>query len=668
MLSFQTSDLPDWDEIVVMSNRLTLAFSGVQILLLEDFMFGKETFTILLVDDSPEDLETYQRYLRQDRHHVYSIRSAQSAAQALKLCQTQSPDLILLDFLLPDLDGIQFIDALRQQTSGLTLPAIVVLTGQGNEEVAVALMKKGVQDYLIKSKLTATGLQSTIRQTLTNIELQQSLALQQQTQRILADVSLRIQRSLDLTNILDTAVTEVKRFLICDRVVVYRIEPHGAIKVIAEAVAPPWGSALGAQVPGAILQASIIERYRQNQPRVIPDITEIELSGSLLSLYQELEVRSLVGLPILLPPATPDELPQLWGVLVAHQCQQPRVWTDAAVAFLDQLSVQLAIAIQQAELVTRLNQELAYRAENERNLSRQTQEQAWSIGELDKTTSLLRERNQELDSFVLLASHDLRAPLRSIANLTTWLVEDLEDVVDATFQPQFKLLRARVEQMDSLLKNLLQYARTGRVDAKVESVSVAQMLVDVIDGLDVPPEFTIYLAPDLPQLSTNRTALEQVLSNLIRNAIEHHDRSNGRVEVSACRAGDCYRFQVTDDGAGIDPRLHTEIFKLFRTDSNVTNCNGTGIGLAIVKKIVELQGGTVGIESNIGTGTTFWFTWPIGVDVTVARMGQSHESSPAVGESADVRSFARQLDDERSHSIRPGRSGDLSRSTDAVPG
>jgi signal transduction histidine kinase len=399
---------------------------------------------------------------------------------------------------------------------------------------------------------------------------------------------------------------------------------------------------------------------------VIPDITKVQLSESLRHLYQELEIRSLVGLPILLPPATPDELPQLWGVLVAHQCQQPRLWTDAAVTLLGQLSVQLAIAIQQAELVARLNQELVYRAENERNLSLQTQSQARLLDELDKTTLLLRERNQELDSFVLLASHDLRAPLRSIDNLTTWLVEDLEDVVDPTFQPQFKLLRARIEQMDSLLKNLLQYARMGRVDAQVESVSVAQMLVDVLDGLDIPPEFTICLAADLPQLSTNRTALEQVLSNLIRNAIEHHDRSNGRVEVSASRAGDYYRFQVTDDGVGIDPTLHTEIFKLFRTDSNVTNCDGTGIGLAIVKKIVELQGGTVGIESDIGTGTTFWFTWPLELDVTVAQTAQSHESSPAVAESVDVRSFARQSDDGRSHSIRPGRSLDQSRSTDAV--
>jgi signal transduction histidine kinase/CheY-like chemotaxis protein len=582
-------------------------------------MLDKQRYAILLVDDSPEDLETYQRYLSQDRDRAYDIRSAQSGAQALKLCQIQMPDLILLDFLLPDLDGIQFIDALRQQTHPLTLPPIVVLTGQGNEEVAVALMKSGVQDYLIKNKLTATGLQTTIQQTLANVELQQSLALQVQTQRILADVALRIQRSIDLPDILDTAVTEVKRFLACDRVVVYLVEPCGVVKVVAEAVAPPWRSALGAQIPQAILQENIIERYRQRHPRVIPDVETAGLSGSMLSLYQELEVRSIVGLPILLPPATPDDLPQLWGVLVAHQCQQPRAWTDAAVSFLDQLSVQLAIAIQQAELVARLNQELAQRAEIERNLSRQTQEQAWLIAELDKTTALLRDRNQELDSFVLLASHDLRAPLRSIANLTTWLVEDLADVVDAAFQPQFKLLRTRVEQMDSLLKNLLQYARTGRVDAKVEPVCVAQMLVDVIDGLDVPPEFTIYLPPDLPQLSTDRTALEQVFSNLIRNAIEHHDKSKGRVEISVDRSGDCYRFNVADDGAGIDPRLHTDIFKLFRTDSNINNFDGTGIGLAIVKKIVELQGGTVGIESDIGKGTTFWFTWPLAVDVAQGR-------------------------------------------------
>jgi signal transduction histidine kinase len=115
----------------------------------------------------------------------------------------------------------------------------------------------------------------------------------------------------------------------------------------------------------------------------------------------------------------------------------------------------------------------------------------------------------------------------------------------------------------------------------------------------------------MPELVTRRTALEQVFTNLINNAIKHHTREDGRVEITATLQGEVYRFDVVDDGPGIAPEYHQRVFEIFRTLNNINDPDSTGIGLAIVKKLVELQGGTILLESEVGRGTTFRFTWPL---------------------------------------------------------
>jgi signal transduction histidine kinase len=283
--------------------------------------------------------------------------------------------------------------------------------------------------------------------------------------------------------------------------------------------------------------------------------------------------------------------------------------SDSAT-FLDQLSVQLAITIQQAELLKKLNQELVQRAQTEQDLFCHTQEQEHLIQALDRTTNLLAQRNEDLDSFVSAASHDLRAPLRAIKNLATWLSEDLADVLNPDSKAQFSLLIMRVNHMEVLLNSLLQYARLGRLETSVENVHIAELLREILDSLVIPSEFTIQFAPELPSIITNRIALEQVLTNLIGNAVNHHPHPNGRVEITVVRQEEFYEFEVADDGAGIAPEHHQNIFKPFRTISSTNSLDSTGVGLAIVKKIVELQGGTITLRSEVSKGTTFRFTWP----------------------------------------------------------
>ncbi|WP_439566669.1 PAS domain-containing sensor histidine kinase, partial [Gloeocapsopsis crepidinum] len=228
---------------------------------------------------------------------------------------------------------------------------------------------------------------------------------------------------------------------------------------------------------------------------------------------------------------------------------------------------------------------------------------------LAQTNYDLQKRNQELDEFSYVVSHDLKAPLRAIANLSEWIEEDLEESLTEETRQQMNLLRGRVYRMEALINGLLQYSRVGRVETPMTSVSVATLLAEVIDSLDPPATFTIKVSPNMPTLWTYRLLLEQVFSNLISNAIKHHPRLDGTIHISSIDVGDFYQFTVADDGDGIAPEYQAKVFGIFQTLSARDQKENTGIGLSIVKKIVESQGGSIWLESQAGQGAAFYFTW-----------------------------------------------------------
>lgn len=250
------------------------------------------------------------------------------------------------------------------------------------------------------------------------------------------------------------------------------------------------------------------------------------------------------------------------------------------------------------------------RKQTEAVLAARAHEMAQLNAILLATTAQLEKRNQELDQFAYVASHDLKAPLRAIANLSEWLEEDLEDKLDEDTQHQMNLLRGRVHRMENLINGLLQYSRVGRVEANKEHISVGQLLEEVIDLLDFPSEFTLEIQAEMPTLTTERLALQQVFSNLISNAIKHHDRPDGRITISVQEQGKFYQFAVTDDGPGIAPEYQEKVFAIFQTLKARDQAENTGIGLAIVKKIVETYHGKIQLSSQVGVGSTFQFTWP----------------------------------------------------------
>ena len=214
------------------------------------------------------------------------------------------------------------------------------------------------------------------------------------------------------------------------------------------------------------------------------------------------------------------------------------------------------------------------------------------------------------NSLPIVTSHDLKAPLRGIANLADWLHEDLKENLTEATREQLELLRDRVKRMNALIEGLLEYSRIGRTEQSMESVDVTALLAEIIDSLSPPQEFSVDIGPDMPILQTDRLQLYQVFANLISNSIKHHGSEHGHVWIEVSDKGGFYEFTTKDDGPGIAPEYHDKVFMMFQTLETKDYDTDTGIGLALVRKIVQEHGGSISLESEVGKGATFRFTWP----------------------------------------------------------
>ncbi len=232
------------------------------------------------------------------------------------------------------------------------------------------------------------------------------------------------------------------------------------------------------------------------------------------------------------------------------------------------------------------------------------------ITEAKRIENQLIKTNEELEQFAYIASHDLKAPLRAIERLATWIEEDNADKLDDKSKEHLGLLRQRTLRLANLIDGILQYSRAGRIDLNVEPVDTKEILQEIIDGLNPDGRFEIRYPEHLPVFKTTKIPLMQVLSNLLGNSIKHHHRKKGTIKIEVDVLGTFYLFTVKDDGPGIAPEFFDKIFVVFQTLKSRDELESTGVGLSIVKKIVESQGGSVMVQSQVGHGTTMSFTWP----------------------------------------------------------
>jgi signal transduction histidine kinase len=318
------------------------------------------------------------------------------------------------------------------------------------------------------------------------------------------------------------------------------------------------------------------------------------LDASIMSVTAVFSVATLIMLAKLMPQLLKLPSPSMLQEHI-HRLEQEVHLRIQAETELKVLNAQLDQKVSQRTLeLTTVNQELSA-AKNR----------------LEENVVELTKVNHELNSFAYAASHDLKSPLRGIDQLATWITEDLGSELNSDSQNHLHLMRRRINRMERLLDDLLAYSRVGRSDDEVVQVNTKKMLHDVFDMIATDKKIQFVIADDLPSFRTKKVPLESVFRNLINNAIKHHDKDQGIITISVTALDECFEFAVHDDGPGI-PLVHQErVFVMFQTLRPRDEVEGSGIGLALVKKAVESMGGNITLQSDGRRGCTFKFTWPI---------------------------------------------------------
>ena len=222
----------------------------------------------------------------------------------------------------------------------------------------------------------------------------------------------------------------------------------------------------------------------------------------------------------------------------------------------------------------------------------------------------LEKSNAELDKFAYVVSHDLKAPLRAIGNLTGWIEEDMGEKLDNEVRGHFNTIKGRVVRMEGLINGILDYTKASKDGGKFEKFSSEELVRDTIDLIGAPENAIFNIRDNMPVMNSERVKLQQVFLNLIHNAIKYNDKEDKQVEIGAEDRGKEWHFYVKDNGPGIEPRYHEKIFVIFQTLNARDEVESRGVGLAIVKKIIEDAGGTISLQSDKGRGAAFYFTWP----------------------------------------------------------
>ena len=228
---------------------------------------------------------------------------------------------------------------------------------------------------------------------------------------------------------------------------------------------------------------------------------------------------------------------------------------------------------------------------------------------LEMNFNELKKKNNELDQFAYVVSHDLKAPLRGIDNIISWVEEDHANELTESVKHNLDLIKGRTKRLENMINGLLAYARIGKLKRNVEPVSIGILLLELKELL-VPSHFNFLVKGEMPVLNTEKIQIEQVFSNLISNAVKYNHKVSGTIIIEARAFPGYYEFSVSDDGIGIQKDYFEKIFMIFQTLQERDAFESTGVGLAIVKKIIDEKKGRISVESEEGKGTTFRFTWP----------------------------------------------------------
>ena len=421
---------------------------------------------------------------------------------------------------------------------------------------------------------------------------QEELQRQNRRSQLFAEISLKIRQSLQIEDILQTSVTEVQRILQADRVLIYRIWPDATGSAIAESALPGWFPILGQNFPSEVIPEDYRQMYAFGRICSIEDTENAQSTSCMVEFAHQYNIKAKLVVPILLNK-------ELWGLLIAHQCASTREWSSFEIELLQQLANQIGIALSQAQL---LEQE-----------TRQRQE-------------LIRS-NEELQQFAYIASHDLQEPLRKIQAFGDRLQTKYQDVLNEQGRDYIGRMQNAAQRMQVLINDLLILSRVTTKAKSLVPVNLAQVALEVVSDLEVLLQQTggRVEVGELPTINAAPLQMRQLLQNLIGNALKFHPesklpvvkiysqllKSQEQQPTDIHPVADVYQIFVEDNGIGFEEKYLDRIFNVFQRLHSRSEYSGSGMGLAICRKIVEHHGGSITAKSTLGQGATFIVTLPI---------------------------------------------------------
>ncbi|MGF1535077.1 MAG: ATP-binding protein [Elainellaceae cyanobacterium] len=703
---------------------------------------------ILIIDDFEGDRLSYIRALKGDETYNYQFIHAEDGEEGLALAQAHQPDIIFLDYRLPDSEGLELLEQLKQQQPGV-FPAVLMMTGQGDEEIAVSAIKAGAVEYLVKHRVSKAKLTSVVHRVLGQQRMALELDRSDRRRQLIADSALRIHQSLDLQQTLETAVTDVQQVLGCETVAIYQKNEQASV---CEPRAHAGGETL-TRLP--YRQCCAVDQL--HSPQVIPSD-----DGNVQ-----------VWIPIRMTTDDTDDRHQLsadWGTLIAHYSAAVAPMAED-IDLLSEIAVQLGITIQQTTLLQQLQDELAERRRAEQSLANaqreleqinqnlelriqqrtqllkdtnqqlrceveqrrqaeaslreqenqlrlfvkhapaaiamldtdlryivyshrwlsdyslgdqnlkghchydifpktpdrwkedhqnclagavlshdedsfvredgQTEWLRWELHpwrtdegkvgglimltefitqqkeneqQLETLNKELQRSNKELEHFAYIASHDLQEPLRKIRSYSDLLVRRYRGQLDERADKYVGYITDGTGRMTNLINDLLEYSRMGRGKLQSKPLDLELLLHQVTSDLQAKIEDTqaeIHVPPSLPTIQGNEVQIRQLLQNLIGNSLKYRSEKAPVIVLDVVPAGEFWQLSISDNGIGISPEFAERIFVVFQRLHLREAYEGTGIGLAVCKRIVEHHGGRIWLEPQVEEGATFHFTLPM---------------------------------------------------------
>lgn len=477
-----------------------------------------------------------------------------------------------------------------------------------------------VEEQVVINATNATG---TVLDITEHKRTEEKLRLTAERNRLLSEMALRIRRSLDVDAILNTTVQEVRQFLQADRVFICRFDAMGQGRVVAESVLPEWNSALG-MLSDASLYPEIQAIFAEEQVCVCNDTSQQEHPPFIRQYHDLYQVRAGVGVAIISdsensglgnsglgqPNPGGNSNPvlgpaHLFGLIIAHQCSRPRQWQPLEIELLEQLSIQVTIALQQGQLyqqVQQLNSNLEHQV-IERTLQLQVN--------LEK----LEEMNELQNVFLHAIAHDLRTTIMGTLMVLKNFQQHPGDEISIPRSMLERMTQSgeiQLCKLDSLLEAYKN--KTEGLTLQQEPVQISGLLQIVI--ADLNPLFqqnqaTLELdMADLPLIVADPMQLQRLFKHLLVNAVKHNPPGVA-VTLRAKTESGWLRFMIEDNGKGINPAQCDRIFNLAIGGGQERQRAGIGVGLCLCQQIVLAHGGEIGLESEPGVGSRFWFTLPL---------------------------------------------------------